>query len=134
VGKKKALIITDGTKTIRAAALLIKESLKESLDEYKVKICPAKRFSGTDLLGADIFFIGSKRHKPKSFVYLEEMLSHINLASRKCGIFSINEKAINYHRAILNDCEASLSEPLIFSEEKIEKSIINKWVKKIIKN
>jgi len=128
VSKKKALIITDGTKTIRAAALYIKESLAD----YKVKICPAKKFTGTDLLAADIFFIGSKRAKPKSFAGLDEVLSHINLASRKCGIFSINEKALNYLRGILEACEANFKEPLLFQEEEIKKSAVNKWVNRLL--
>jgi hypothetical protein len=128
VGKKKAFIITDGTKPVRSIALLIKESLVD----YKVKICPAKRFDGTDLLVADIFFIGSKRAKPKSFANLEEMLAHINLASKKCGIYSLNEKALIYLGGILADSEADLAQPFVFSEDKIEKSAVNKWVNKLI--
>ena len=127
MSKKKALIITDGSKPVRTIALF----LKEQLDEYKVKICPAKRFTGADLLAADIFFIGSKRQKPKSFAYLEEMLSHINLASRKCSVFSINEKGFNYLCNILKDSEADLKEPLLIPEEKIEKSALKKWFNKI---
>jgi len=127
VSKKKALIITDGSKPIRAIALFI----KEALDEYKVKICPAKRFMGTDLLAADIFFIGSKRQKPKSFLYLEEMLSHINLASRNCSVFSISEKGFNYLCNILKDSEADLKEPLLIPEDKIEKAALKKWFNKL---
>jgi hypothetical protein len=127
VGKKKALIITDGTKPIRSIALLI----KEALGEFKVKICPAKKFNGIDLLPADIFFIGCKRAKPKSFSYLEDMLSHINLASRKCSVFSINEKSLNYLRGIMAPSEANLTLPQLFSEDKIEKSAVNKWIIKI---
>lgn len=130
MSKKKALIITDGTKPIRLIALPIKEALAD----YRVKICPAKRFDGTDLLGADIFFIGSKRKKPKSFACLEEMLSHVNLASRKCSIFSINEKAINYLKGILADSEADVTEPFLIPEEKIGKAAINKWLNKLLKN
>jgi len=129
VSRKKALIITDGTKTIRTAALLI----KESLTDYKVKICPAKRFTGTDLLAADIFFIGSKKAKPKSFAVLDEMLSHINLASRRCGVFSVNEKAVNYLRGILEASEADLKEPILFSsEEEIKKTAVQKWINRLI--
>jgi hypothetical protein len=84
VSRKKALIITDGTKPIRLIALPVKEALAD----YKVKICPAKRFAGTDLLSADIFFIGCKRPKPKSFAYLEDFFSHIIFVSINCGIFS----------------------------------------------
>jgi len=126
VSRKKALIITDGTKTIRSVALLIKNALAD----YKVKICPVKRFAVTDLLPADIFFIGSKRAKPKSFAGLQEFLAHINLASRRCGIFSINEKSLNYLKGILADSEANYGEPLFIPEDEVEKSTnkINKWI------
>ena len=128
MSRKKALIITDGTKPIRLIAL----PLKEALDGYKVKICPAKRFAGTDLLSADIFFIGCKRPKPKSFAYLEDFFSHINLVSRKCGIFSVNEKSLNYLKGLLANSEANLGEPLLAAEDGIEKPAINKWVNKLL--
>lgn len=127
MSKKKALIITDGSKSIRAIALF----LKEALDEYKVKICTAKKFAGTDLLAADIFFIGSKKQKPKSFAYLEEMLSHINLASRRCSVFSVSEKGFNYLCSFLKNSEADLKEPLLIPEEKIEKAALKKWFNKL---
>ncbi|MDR1839254.1 MAG: hypothetical protein LBQ93_06700 [Treponema sp.] len=131
MSKNKALIITDGTKPIRSIALLIKDSLSNG---YKVKICPAKKFIVTDLLPVDIFFIGSKRAKPKSFAGLEEFFAHINLASRRCGIFSFNEKSLNYLRGILTDSEANPGEPLLVSEDEIEKSTgkINKWIKNLL--
>jgi len=127
VSRKKALIITDGTKTIRSAALLI----KDALTDYKVKICPVKKFAVTDLLPADVFFIGSKRAKPKSFAGLHDFFAHINLASRRCGIFSINEKSLNYLKGMLADSEANFGEPLLIPEEEVEKSAgkINKWIK-----
>ena len=131
MSKNKALIITDGTKPIRSAALLIKGALS---DGYKVKICPAKKFAATDLLPADVFFIGSKRAKPKSFAGLEEFFAHVNLASRRCGIFSINEKSLKYLKGMLADSEANLGEPLIVSEDEAEKSTgnINKWIKNLL--
>jgi len=129
VSKNKALIITDGTRPIRSVALLI----KNALTDYKVKICPVKKFIATDLLPADIFFIGSKRAKTKSFAALQEFFAHINLASRRCGIFSINEKSLNYLKGMLADSEVNFGEPLLIAEEEIEKSAgkINKWVKKL---
>jgi len=128
VGKKKALIITDGTKPIRSIALPIKEALAD----YKVKIYPAKRFAGTDLLPADIFFIGCRRQKPKSFACLEDFLSHINLASRKCGIFSVNEKSLNYLKGILANSEANFGEPLLAAEDEVKKTAISNWINKLL--
>jgi hypothetical protein len=126
--KKRALIITDGSKPIRLIAL----SIKETLVGFKVKICTVKKFSGDELLPVDVFFIGSKRQKPKSFAGLETFLSHINLASRKCSVFSVNEKALNYLRSILTDSEANVAESLIMNEEEINKSSIEEWINKII--
>lgn len=128
MSKKKALIITDGTKPIRSIAMLI----KGELDGYKVKICPAKRFVVTDLLAAEIFFVGCKRRKPKSFSCLEETLSHINLASRKCGIYSISDKGLAYLTTAMSDSEADISAPFLISEEKIAKAAVSKWVKKLL--
>ena len=121
----KALIITDGTEVIQSTALLI----KESLNGYKTKLCKAENFEGTDLLPSDIFFIGCESPSPKSFAWLEELLSHINLPSRKCGIFSFKEKTIKYLHGILKPCEADITELLINENGKIKKADINKILK-----
>lgn len=127
MGKKKALIITDGSRTVRTVALLIKQSLG---DEYRVKIMPAKKFAGNDLLPVDIFFIGCKKPKPKTFAYLAEFLAHVNLASRKCGIVGANEKTLKYLTTIITDSEANYGEPLLAGED-ITQAAVNKWLKKI---
>jgi hypothetical protein len=124
---KKVLIITDGTDSIQSIAQLI----SAAISEYKGKICTAQDFTGTDILPADIFFIGCEEKSPPSFSYLEEMLSHINLASRKCGIFSVNEKSIEYLRAITEDSEACTNS-LLLEKYKINKKDIEKWVKGLI--
>ena len=125
---KYALIITDGSESIQSIAHLI----KEAMPEYKVKICPAENFKGTDILPADIFFIGCEKASPSSFAYLEKMLLHINFASRKCGIFSVKEKTISYLKKILKDCDASAGEPLV-TDITIKKAALNKWIKGIVK-
>ena len=127
----KALIITDGTESIESIALFIKESLKG----YNTKICCAKDFCGTDILPADIFFIGCESPSPDSFEYLEELLSHINFASRKCGIFSIKNKTVKYLQGILKDCEAVVNAPLfvnIDETKEINEKDIKNWVKELI--
>lgn len=125
---KYILIITDGSESIQSIAHII----KDSMPDYKIKICPADDFKGTDILPAQIFFIGCEKANPSSFAYLEKMLLHINFASRKCGIFSVNEKAANYLRKIFKDCEASISEPFI-TDGSVKKSGLNKWIKGIVK-
>jgi hypothetical protein len=127
VGKKKALIITDGSRSVRTTALLIKQALVD----YRVKICPAKKFAGNDILPMDIFFIGCKKPKPKTFEYLSQLLAHINLASRKCGLFGLNEKTVKYLTTIIADSEASYGEPLLIPED-ITQDTVNKWLKKIM--
>ena len=121
------LIITDGTEAIQSVAQLI----TGAMPDYKVNVCSAQNFKGTDLLPADVFFIGCEESKPASFVYLEKMLLHINLASRKCGIFSVKEKTISYLRKMIKDCDASPGEPLVAAG--IKKSEISKWIKGILK-
>ena len=124
-----ALIITDGTDSVHSIAQMI----KQAMSGYKINICTAQQFKGTDLLPANLFFIGCENAKPSSFTYLEKMLKHINLASRKCGIFTIKEKTVNYLLKILNDCEAEVGQPLIVSNHDIKKTEINKWIKEVLK-
>ena len=126
---KKALIITDGTESINSLAAPI----KNALTGFNVKIRNADKFEGTDLLPADIFFIGCEKPSPPSFAYLKEMLSHINLASRKCGIFSVNQKSLKYLGDILKDCEAALGETMLSTDGGYQQSDMDKWVKGLLK-
>ena len=124
---KKALIITDGTESIQSIALLI----TDVLSDFKVKICTGEKFNGTDLLPVDIFFLGCEKIKPESFAYLEEMLSHINLASRKCGIFSVNKKTLQYLLGIVKDSEADTGE--LLADGEIKKPVVKNWLKGMLK-
>jgi len=126
--KKTALIITDGTEEINAAA----RTISGALDDFKVSICEADKFSGTDLLPVNLFIIGCEKPNPSSFVYLKELLLHINLASRKCGVFSTKEKALKYLCGLVKDCDADLGEPL-FINDGVKKPAVKKWLKGIIK-
>lgn len=125
---KKALIITDGTESIKTIAGCICNALKD----FNVKTCSAENFEGTDLLPVDVFFLGCEKPSPLSFSYLEDMLSHINLSSRKCGVFSVNEEPITYLCKIVEDCEAHLGSPLHITSEKIPESELEKWVSSIV--
>jgi len=121
---KKALIITDGMEPVQKTAKEISAMMKEC----NVKICSADKFSGAELLPADYFIIGCENPKPDSFSYLEEMLCHINLASRRCGLYSNKEKTLNYLLKIVKDCEADVYEPLFLKDEIINKTKIKKWL------
>ena len=124
--EKKALIITDQVESLDSTA----QSIQKGLKNYTVKLCSASDFDGKDLLPTQVFFIGCDSPKPSSFSYLEEMLSHINLVSRKCGIFSSNKKSLDYLKSILKDSEAELGEPLLLNG-KTDKKAVEKWLKVI---
>jgi len=124
-----ALIITDGTSSIDNIAKLI----SEELNNFKVKICSSDKFEGTDLLPADVFFIGCENPSPASFSYLEKMLAHINLASRICAYFSVKEETLDYLYGIVKDCEPKLRTPLLVLSKEIKKDLLKKWVKGIVK-
>jgi hypothetical protein len=125
VGKKKAIIITDGSELIQAIAL----SIKDSLSSVKTKIISVEKFAGNDILPADIFILGCEKPNPASFAYLEDLLSHINLASRKCCIFSTSEKTIKYLKGIVKTCEADLAQPYLTVKDKFKKSDVKSWLK-----
>ena len=124
--KKRALIVTDGTETIH----LIAQSMAKTMPDYDVKLCSAGEFEGTDLLPAGLFFLGCEKQNPASFAYLKEMLCHINLASRKCGIFSVNKDALEYLESIVKDCEADLKPPFLPADVK-DTSALTNWLKEI---
>ena len=126
---KKALIITDESESIQSAAKII----FDALSEFNVKTCTAVNFTGTDLLSADIFFLGSENPGHESFACLEDLFLHINLASRKCGVFSANENAIQYLRGMLKDSEVHLSELLFVKDNEEKKAIIDNWLSELLK-
>ena len=126
--KRTALIITDGTEEIKAAAKII----AGALDDFSVKICEVEKFNGTDILPVNLFIIGCQKASPASFAHLHEFFLHINLASRKCGVFSTKESTLKYLRGLVKDCDADLGEPL-FLDDGIKKPAVKKWLKGIIK-
>jgi len=102
--KKRILILTDGTEKVAEMAGKIAGALKSS----KPLIKTASEFAGTDLLPADVLFIGCGEPSPTSFSYIDEMLHHINLAGRSCGIFSSSKKAVQYLKTLLKPSEISI--------------------------
>ena len=126
---KIALIVTDETEQIKKIAM----NISDSLTGFTVKVCSADKFEGTDILPADVFFLGCSQSSPSSFSYIEEMLKHINLASRKCAVFTVNLKTISYLCALVKDCEARLGAPLHVVSKEPDKSALHNWVKSVIK-
>jgi len=126
---KKAIIITDGTKPIESLA----KPIKQALAGFSVNIYSADKFKGNDLFPADIFFLGAEKPSPPSFSYLEEMFKHINLASRKCAVFSTSQKTLKYLGDILKDSEAAQGETLLSLDGGYQESDVNKWIKGLTK-
>ena len=105
------LIITDGSAGIAELAGEIAAALEGSKVSTKV----ASGFKGNDILPVDAFFLGCEKPRPAAFAYLADVLKHINLAGRSCGVFSSgSEKAAKYLASLVKDSEAALNpEPLL---------------------
>jgi hypothetical protein len=111
--RKTVLIVTDGAESTAKIA----GDIAIALEGNKVSVKTASGFEGTDLLPADVFFIGCEAPKPASFSYLAELLRHINLAGRPCGVFSSgSEKAAKYLAGLLKDSEAALNPEPFFAD------------------
>ena len=123
--KKTVLIVTDGAEKTVKMAKIIAGALKGN----KVQIREACEFVGTDLLPADVLFIGCEEPSLKSFDNLYEMLQHINLAGRTCGLFSPSKKAGQYLKTMIKSSEAALNAELLSSEKSDE---ILEWTAKVI--
>ena len=126
--KKRVLIVTDGTDSIKTIA----DSIASCLTGNNVKICPAESFKGTDLLPAHVFFLGCTNPVPESYQYLSELLAHINLSGRRCGVFSDSAKALKYLSGLVKSSEAVQGEPLLAGDGTIKQAEIKKWLKGIL--
>ena len=126
--KKRVLIVTDGTDSIEAIA----KSIKDALTGCKAEIRAGESFAGTDLLPAQAFFVGCEKPNPASFEYLSQMLAHINLAGRPCGVFSTTNNALKYLSGIVKDSDAALGEPLLAGDGNIKPAVLKKWLKGIL--
>jgi hypothetical protein len=109
--RKTVLIITDGSAGIDELA----GKIAAALEGNKVSTKSASDFKGNDILPADTFFLGCEKPRPATFVYLTDVLKHINLAGRSCGVFSSgSESAAKYLTGLVKDCEAALNpEPFL---------------------
>ena len=104
--KKSVLIVTDGTPGTKKIAI----DIAAALDGNKVLTKTAAEFTGSDILPADAFFLGCENNAPDSFAYLTDLLKHINLAGRPCGVFSSGtKKTAGYLAGLVKDCEAALN-------------------------
>jgi hypothetical protein len=124
--KKIVLIVTDGSE----GAALMASGIAAALKGNKVTVKPASEFAGNDILPAEAFFLGCEKPNPDSFSYLADLLKHINLAGRPCGVFSSgSEKAAKYLAGLVKDSEAALnSTPLLPDSD----GSVKTWATKVI--
>ena len=111
------------------------EGIATALKGNKVSVKTVSEFKGNDILPAEAFFLGCEKPRPESFVYLADLLKHINLAGRPCGVFSPvsgaggSQKTAKYLASLIRDSEAALDpEPLITGSAAVTK----KWAQKVI--
>jgi len=125
--KRNVLIVTDGSgETAKMAAEIV-----TALKGNNVEVKTAFEFEGNDILPAQAFFLGCEKPKPDSFAYLTELLKHINLAGRPCGVFSPgSEKAAKYLAALVRDSGAALSPELFFAVS----GDVKTWAQNIVSN
>ena len=124
--KKNVLIVTDGSSEVTGMAAEIAAALKGN----KVLTKAASEFMGNDILPADVFFLGCEKPAPGSFAYLADMLKHVNLVGRPCGVFSPgSEKAVRYLAGLVKDCEAALNPEPLFPCAALD---VEKWAQNVL--
>ena len=113
--KRTLLIVTDGSGKAEELAGQIAAAFKG----HNVHRKTASDFRGSDLLPAEAFFLGCEKPAPDSFAYLADLMKHINLAGRPCGVFSPgSKKAVSYLAGLVKDSEVALSpQPLLSGPE-----------------
>jgi hypothetical protein len=122
------LIVTDGTGSVQVLA----ERIAVAAGDCKVLVKTAADFAATDILPADICFFGCEEPGPPSFSRLEEVLRHINLAGRSCGLFSpASGEAAAYLSALILDSEISAPQPPFVSSS-ASAGDIGGWARNII--
>jgi hypothetical protein len=123
---KIVLIVTDGTLKINQMA----RDIAADLEGNKVLIKEASVFEGTDLLPADVLFFGCETPAPASFNYLEQLLSHINLADRSMGFFSHSSKdAVQYLAKIAKDSDAFCVPDPLFADNSVN---AHEWAARVM--
>ena len=111
---KNVLILTDGSAKTEKLAVEIAAALKGN----EVLTKTASEFKGNDILPAEVFFLGCEEPEPGSFSYLADLLKHVNLAGRTCGVFSSgSEKTTKYLASLVEDCEAAINPKALFYDD-----------------
>jgi hypothetical protein len=130
--KRKILIIADNEAVIGNIAENIAAVFGSApFADWSATVISAKDFSPTRLLPVQAFLLGCEKPEPPDFTPVKELLKHINLAGRPCGIFSTQANAIKYLSGLVRGCEAVPGNPLVVNG-KTDKKKKKKWVSGII--
>jgi adenine phosphoribosyltransferase len=124
--RKNVLIVTDGIEATQQMAAGIAKTLKGA----KVVSIEVPDFGGQDILPVEVYFFGCEKPKPSSFAYLSEVLRHINLVGRPCGVFSPqSEAAIAYLSDMVHDSEVALYAKPLFEKDMED---VKSWTDQVI--
>ena len=126
------MIITDDSAPIRELAENI-AAVIGGFQGYSAAVIPAESFSGSELLPAYAFFLGCEAPGPSSFIYIETLLQHINLAGRPCGIFSTGSKTLKYLSSLIRDSEPAVGKPFLVKGGAADNDKLQGWVHGILK-
>jgi hypothetical protein len=129
MSSKKYLILADNNTASRRTILAI----VNVLFGRDVRIVYTGDFSGTDLLPCDFLFLGFAKTNSAQCLYIQETFKHINLAGRKCALFSpLNDggKTIRFLTDLIKDSEIKLDT----SPAGNGVNSIKNWVLGILKN
>ena len=130
--KTNVLILTDGSNDTTEMAAGIAAEIAAAFKGSKVQVKTAAEFQGNDILPAEVFFLGCQAPKPDSFAYLADVLAHINLAQRPCGVFSpASQEAAAYLAALVRDSDAALNPTPLFAASAAGSSG-RKWVRNTV--
>ncbi|GHV75186.1 hypothetical protein AGMMS49942_00070 [Spirochaetia bacterium] len=122
--QKNALILTDNSGVTRDLAGLLAAEMRG----ITVQVLTASNFTGSDILPADYCFFGCAEPHPPEFAYLEELLAHINLAGRPCGVFSPGSaEALRYLTDLTGPSELALNPESLLGNAKLQQ-----WVAGIL--
>ena len=100
--------------------------------DWSATVVSAVDFSPTQLLSAHAFLLGCEKPEPPDFTGIKEVLKHINLAGRPCGVFSSQLSAVKYLSGLVRDSEAALGSPLVVENGAVDGRKLKKWVGSII--
>ena len=106
---------------------------KPPFEGFSATVLEADYFSATDILPVYAFFIGCKDPDAFSYLYIDELFEHINMAGRPCGIFSFNPKTIKYVSTLIKASEAIQGKPFLAKDETPDKNELINWVENTLK-